>query len=304
MKLPKIFNFPGAILMLVLACAPVANGALPNMQISGPAHEVVRMVSSGVPDEVIRAYVEATPAMFNLTSDNIINLQGSGVSSALLTAMLTHDKTVRDNANAYYASATAPQPPAMTPTAPPQPTPDESYATETADNGDYYGALSPYGNWNYLPGYGWGWQGYPGLGYDYYPWGVLGFGFWFDCPGRGWCWFPNSRFGSFNRFNHFDHFNRFGAFAGNRFDGRFRAGANFGARQSFGGNRSFAGNRSFGVNRSSAGFRGFSPAMGHFGGGQVSTARFGGSHFSGGGGSHFSGGGGGMHGGGGGGGHR
>jgi hypothetical protein len=205
--------------------------------------------------------------------------------------MLTHDKTLRDNASAYASSAmTQPQtmPSAPYPTGA-QPA-DEGYAN--GEDQDYYNGLAPYGNWNYETGYGWCWQPNAGLGYDYYPWGLLGYGFWFDFPGRGWCWFPNSRFNNFNRFNHFDHFNRFGAFAGNRFDGRFRAGANFGVRRSAG---SFGANRTFGVNRTigaSADFRGFSPAMGHFNGGQFSGARSGGNHFGGGnfGGGHFSGG--------------
>ncbi len=246
-------------------------------RLSGPAHEVVKMTASGVPEETIKAYVESTPATFNLTPDNIINLQGVGVSSAVMTDMLMHDKTLRDNASAYAATA-MPQPPAVMPTAPyptnPQPV-DNGYATATADEPDYYNGLTPYGNWNYLTGYGWCWQPYSWLGYNAYPWGLLGFGSWCNWPGRGWCWFPNSRFNHFDRFNRFDHFNhvnnfnRFSGFAGNRF------------QRGFSPVRSVGFSHSFGVNRSVSGFHGFSPAMGHFSGGH-----FGGGHSGGGGGFH------------------
>jgi hypothetical protein len=265
-------------------------------KLSGPAREVVKMVSSGVPEEVLKAYVESSQSAFNLSVDNIINMQGVGVSPAVMTDMLTHDKNLRDNASAYAAM----QPPTQTmapsqyPTAPE--TVDNGYA---ADDSDYYGALAPYGNWNYQAGYGWCWQPYVGLGINAYPWGILGYGGWCNFPGRGWCWFPNSRFHGFNCA---------GTFAGNRFSGR--GGVGFNGRFN-GGFHETAGagfNRGFAVNRSASVSHRFSPAMGHF-----SSGGFSGGHFSGGGHSSFGGGhsfggggargGGGAHGGGGGG-HR
>ncbi len=68
-----------------------------------------------------------------------------------------------------------------------------------------------YGNWSYLPGYGYGWAPivpvgwvpfgfgswcwYPGFGYTWIsadPWGWLPFhyGQWMFVPGAGWCWLP------------------------------------------------------------------------------------------------------------------
>jgi hypothetical protein len=73
-----------------------------------------------------------------------------------------------------------------------------------------------YGNWSYLPGYGYGWTPivpagwmpfgfgswcwYPGFGYTWIsgdPWGWLPFhyGQWVLVPGAGWCWLPGGGFG-------------------------------------------------------------------------------------------------------------
>jgi len=83
------------------------------------------------------------------------------------------------------------------------------------NGGSYYGwnDLSNYGDWNYFPGYGYGWSPfagigwspfmagqwcwYPGMGYtwiSFEPWGWLPyhFGGWQFYPGLGWAWFPGS----------------------------------------------------------------------------------------------------------------
>ncbi|HEX3797990.1 MAG TPA: hypothetical protein VH413_04750 [Verrucomicrobiae bacterium] len=264
----------------------VAPNPLATAKLSASAREVVRMVSSGVPDDVVKAYVESYPSAFNLNADNIIAMQGVGVSSAVMTGMLNHDKTLRENMGLYASTMQPPMQPSATA---PYPSVAQPADTSYGDDTDYYGALAPYGNWNYMDGYGWGWQPYSTLGFDAYPWGILGFGGWCNFPGRGWCWFPNSRFRSFNRF---------GAFAGNRFGGRFDGRFNTGFR----GNVGVGINRGFTVNRAT-GFRGFTPTVNRFGsGGAFSGTRIGGGVHSFGGGGHSFGGGGGARGGGGG--HR
>ncbi|HEV2348782.1 MAG TPA: DUF6600 domain-containing protein [Terriglobia bacterium] len=83
------------------------------------------------------------------------------------------------------------------------------------DNNSYYGwnDLSYYGDWNYFPGFGYGWAPYmsvgwspfmdgrwcwyPGFGYTWIsgePWGWLPyhFGGWAFQDGFGWTWFPSS----------------------------------------------------------------------------------------------------------------
>src|SRR5947209_17209450 len=100
--------------------------------------------------------------------------------------MLNHDMTDHPP---VMAGTTAP------PTVTPPLTPNAS-----ATDYDVYNNLAPYGYWNEVPDYGWCWQPYSGLGYDYYPWGWLGLGYWWNFPGRGWCWFPHSHFRGFDRF--------------------------------------------------------------------------------------------------------
>jgi hypothetical protein len=270
--------------VIAAAPAPAASNTLKINYVS-PTAQVEKLVSAGIPEDVIKAYVVNYPGAFNLTSDNIIQLQSTGVSGAVLTEMLNHDKALRDAANAM-------PPQSAPPSAYPQPQPGDqtamyptnpqSSATYTTDTPDYsaqnYTYLAGYGNWYYDNGYGWCWQGYPGLGYAYYPWGLLGYGNWRYWGNRGWCWYPNSGF--------FHTWNRGGNFAGNRFGGGF--------------NRGFSGNRSFSGFSGARG--GFSPSVIHSGGG---VSHFGGGGRVGGfgGGGHTGGFGGGGHGGGGGG-HR
>jgi hypothetical protein len=93
----------------------------------------------------------------------------------------------------------------------------QNSTTPEAYNGSdtFYGwsDLSYYGNWSYVPGFGYGWMPfvyagwypysfgrwcwYPGFGYTWIsfdPWGWLPFhyGGWTFAPGIGWLWFPGS----------------------------------------------------------------------------------------------------------------
>jgi hypothetical protein len=255
--------------------------------LSPPAREVVKMAVSGVPDAVIQAYINNSGSTFNLTPEAIIHLQGIGVSGAITTTMLAHDKQLRDN-----AAAIPPATPAAPPYAP-QTAPSEMPAPPTVQQPDYtdsaqappadpgYSSLAPYGYWNYIGGTGWCWQPYSWVWQYPYPWGLGCFsrGSWWFRPNFGWCWSPRARFGGFD--HDFDRrfdggFNR--GFA--RFNGGFTRSATF----FNGGTRGFSQNRSFGfassrpfVIHNSAGFsqrsfggggfnRGFSGGGSGFGG--------------------------------------
>src|SRR5579871_2451649 len=67
-------------------------------KLSQPAKDIVKMTVSGVPEDVIKSFIGSSPQVYALSSDNIINLQGVGVSASVTTAMLNHDKSIRDNA--------------------------------------------------------------------------------------------------------------------------------------------------------------------------------------------------------------
>jgi len=263
------------------APAPAAAGNPAIAKLSQPARDIVKMSVSGVPDDVIKSFINGSPAVFNLTPDNIINLQGVGVTASITTTMLNHDKGIRDNAPVMPPTMPGqmpPQPGAQYPQPVDQPAQTVYQPAVTQPVYDYTD-LSPYGSWNYVTDYGWCWQPFGWLGYNYYPWGLLSWGRWWNCPGRGWCWFPGSHF-------------RSPGFAG-------------GGRQFFNGRSGGFSHASVGFNHGTAGFgRGSSslsrPAsFGHtasvshaFAGVRSGrSAGFSASHFGGGGGSHFSGGG-------------
>jgi hypothetical protein len=222
---------------------------------SKPMRDVMKIANSGVPEEVVKAYIQNPSITFNLTADNIIQLQGAGVSPSIITAMLNHDTALRQGAS-------EPAPPPGQPALPP---PDQIQGAATAqanppttagygEAGAYYNDLAPYGTWSYLPDYGYYWQpygtfwaAYPGWGYPW--WGWFDTGWWF-CAGRGWCWFPCFHDRGFGR----DHQHGFG-FPGGR-------DHNFGTRGGFTashGGHPFAtssGNRTIG-NRQVTGNHGF-----------------------------------------------
>ena len=261
--------------------------APPERQLSGPARDVVKMLKSGVPEEVVKTFIQTSSSFFNLTPDDIVQLQALGISEVLTVTMLNHDKAQREKANL----AGPPSPPA-TAQAP------VVEGAPAASDAAIYSNLAPYGYWNDVPGYGWAWQPYGWLGYDYYPWAWLGFGYWWNCPGRGWCWFPHSHF------RNFDHFRGNGLFFGHNHltTAGFNRGLQSPTRSA---GQTLAFRNSTGINRATTGLRSSSPwVSGRFSSGSgfrtAATAGFssrgGGSFRSGvGGGGFRSGGGGGFH---------
>ncbi|HEX4645474.1 MAG TPA: hypothetical protein VH598_07675 [Verrucomicrobiae bacterium] len=237
-------------------------------RLSAPTKEVLKMASKGVPEDVLKAYIDNSSSTFNLTSDAIIYLQGQCVSGPVTSEMLSHDKALFQKASAYPPAVQAPLTPPVTAPYPYPATdvtqPDYSYATPPVNY--VYNEGYPGGYWYYAPAYG-GWCWYPFVGF-----GFGGFGF--------------HRFHDFDRFHHFDRFHDFD---------RFHHFENFNHFNHFNGgvpfHHQFAANRGF-TPVAHSGFTGLRAGGGaHFGGG-----------FHGGGGAHF--GGGGFHGGGGGGFHR
>ncbi|MDB6064681.1 MAG: hypothetical protein JWR26_889 [Pedosphaera sp.] len=219
----------------VAAAIPPEQTAENLRHLTAPVREVVTMATSGVADDVVKAYVDSSASTFNLTPQSIIRLKDLGVPGPVIAAMLKHDKVLRDNANMPPAPEMSQPIPGIN-----EPPPENIQNAQPSDSGysdqqippDYYDQLASYGNWNYAPDYGWGWQPDSSFWPNYaswgYPWGWLnsGWGFW---PGFGWSWSP--------RFHDRDRF-------GNRFDGRF---ANrFGDRFN---NRLFNGRDNFALNQ-------------------------------------------------------
>src|ERR1700722_8231994 len=126
--------------------------------LSPAAASVVSMAESGQGDDAQTAYIQGSQSPFNLSADDVIYLRDVGLSSAVITAMLNHDKGIP-------VAAPAPQytPPPVADMPPPTDVPDASappaYVSDApADVSYFYNNLQPYGAWVNLDGYGWCWQ--------------------------------------------------------------------------------------------------------------------------------------------------
>jgi hypothetical protein len=138
---------------------PMAAGAT-NVatNISPAAADVIRLAESGVGDDVLLAYIQNSQSAFNLGADEVVYLRDVGVSSTVITAMLNHDTTLRNQLAANPnpvpppEAVQEPMPPA------PQEAPPDYSSTPPADVNYFYNDLSPYGTWAELAGVGWCWQ--------------------------------------------------------------------------------------------------------------------------------------------------
>ncbi|MDB6110736.1 MAG: hypothetical protein JWR69_2486 [Pedosphaera sp.] len=194
-------------------------------RLASPVRDVIQMSDSGVAADVLTSYIQNSPSTFNLKPDDIIYLKDIGLPGGIISAMLAHDKAVRDNAIPQSLPAgVAPPPGGQSPYSPPaQPSADTENPMPQSQNyqpdeGNYfYSYLSPYGTWGNLPGYGSFWQPYAAIsstgwapycdngrwcysnvGWFWnsnYAWGWAPFhyGRWWNHPTEGWIWFPGTQ---------------------------------------------------------------------------------------------------------------
>lgn len=143
--------------------------------VSPGAAELVKM-ADGTSDDVLLAYVKNSTTAFELSADQILYLRDIGISSPVISAMLSRDSELRNQSQSYtYDQKLYPAAPpaAGTPTqAPPPPepgphpaaveaplTPPTTYVSSPPPEvGYFYANLSPYGTWVQLEGVGWCWQ--------------------------------------------------------------------------------------------------------------------------------------------------
>jgi hypothetical protein len=104
---PKTDSPPRAVTATPIA--PAGAAALSpglNTPLAGSASEVQRLTQAGVDQPVILAYITNSTRIFKLNPDDIIHLQGAGVSPQVISAMIEHDQSL---------SAAAPPPANPTP---------------------------------------------------------------------------------------------------------------------------------------------------------------------------------------------
>lgn len=202
------------------------------LKLSSKTSEMVKLSQAGVNEAVMLAFVTNSTGTFNLGSDQIVYLNDLGIPSEVLTAMIEHDRLIREGGAAAAPAAPAAAFAATVPlaeataTAAPSAEPPPAGATESVPappaNVTYnyfYNSLSPYGTWFEVDGYGrcWqpsvvvlnsGWRPYADGGRwiysDYgwywnsdYSWGWAPFhyGRWFCHSRWGWCWRPDYTWG-------------------------------------------------------------------------------------------------------------
>jgi hypothetical protein len=185
---------------------------------SSGADDLIRMARSGVDEEVLIAYIDAAPDVFDLSADDIITLKDLGVPSKVISEALRHGhanesdstsvaeageriKTAADDTSAEVSTASAAAPP-----------------TGDLNISFFYESLYPYGNWLDIDGE-WCWQPnamamspdwapYSRNGHwmdsdwgwcwvsDYsWGWAPFHYGRWFRHRAHGWCWVPDTEWG-------------------------------------------------------------------------------------------------------------
>jgi hypothetical protein len=198
-----------------------------NIQPGRPLAQIVKLANSGIEENVLMAYVTNSTSTFNLNAEEIIYLKDIGVPDMVVTAMIARDQVLRESSVAANAPAPEPAPPQSPGDVAPQPEPGAQYspepapaAAEVASDAGFYNALSPYGNWVDVEGYGrcWqptvgvintGWQPYYDSGRwvysdcgwywvsDYsWGWAPFHYGRWFRHNHLGWCWMPDTVWGA------------------------------------------------------------------------------------------------------------
>jgi hypothetical protein len=190
---------------------------------SSPLAQVARLTQAGVDQSIILTYVTNSSSTFNLDSDKIIYLSDLGAPSNLITAMMLRDQQLQAQFAASQAAQQASQiqPAPAAPPAAAAPTattdvaaqPDTQPAPVTVDS--FNDALSPYGSWIVVNGYGRCWRPtvvaydptwqpycdrgrwvYTDCGWYWnsdYAWGAtFHYGRWFRDASVGWCWYPDT----------------------------------------------------------------------------------------------------------------
>jgi hypothetical protein len=187
--------------------------------------EVVKLVESSVSDEVTMAYIQNSTTPYNLSSSDILYLKDVGLSSQVVTAMLSRDTTLKkQQPYVQPGQPQVPQPepqPVEAPLTPPaiqtEAIPPPAYVSNPPPEVNYfYNDLSPYGSWVQLEGYGWCWQPrtvivnhewrpycdgghwvYSDAGWywqsDYsWGWAAFHYGRWHRHERCGWVWLPDT----------------------------------------------------------------------------------------------------------------
>jgi hypothetical protein len=155
---------------------PVPPQAMAPPKLSPGVDEVVQLAQAQMEDEVLLAYIENSPAPFDLDVHQILYLHDLGLSAQVIAAMVRQSQAL-DNVESVpaipeeagepaLATATPAQEPqveanAASDTSPPPPTAaavNVEQGPQQVTNNYFYNALAPYGTWVQDSEYGWSWR--------------------------------------------------------------------------------------------------------------------------------------------------
>jgi hypothetical protein len=202
--------------LILGVCAIIGFASSQNAVMASPAaDDLIRMARSGVDEEVLSAYINASPDTYDLSADDIITLKDLGVPSKVIKEALGHgaqaDTSGQGLSSAQPAATASEQ-------APQQLVPSSAALAPAPDDQNisfFYEALYPYGNWLEIDGT-WCWQPnaaivsidwapycrhghwvYSDCGWfwnsDYsWGWAPFHYGRWFRHAVHGWCWVPDN----------------------------------------------------------------------------------------------------------------
>jgi|WetSurMetagenome_2_1015567.scaffolds.fasta_scaffold00130_9 hypothetical protein len=198
MRLPHLY--PKGVLLAAASLASVLLFSTPAF--ADETDELINLAQSGVDEEVMITFIDQSPDVFDLSSDDIVTLKNLGVSSRVINGAMRHN---RGGGSAEPSQS----PPPSQVTAPPPGDLNVSY---------FYQALYPYGTWFNVDGmWCWrpgaidgepGWTPYCNRGHwvftdwgwtwvsDYiWGWAPFHYGRWFRHPAHGWLWVPDNEWG-------------------------------------------------------------------------------------------------------------
>jgi hypothetical protein len=196
----------------------------PPPRVSPGVEEVIQLARAQMDDAVLLAFIENSPARFNLGAEAILYLHDLGLSTEVIAAMIRHDENLpmpdwETPATPVSEPVAVAEPAeAAPPTAVAVSTGTAPAAGTTVTHNHFYNALAPYGEWMELPEFGWGWRPtvavvntswrpyvhggrwiFTDCGWywnSFYSWGWAPFhyGRWHR-SGIGWVWFPDTHWG-------------------------------------------------------------------------------------------------------------
>jgi hypothetical protein len=204
--------------ILLCACMTMVIHLTNNVAMATPeADDLIKMARSGVDEEVLTAYIDASQIVFDLNADDIVTLKDLGVPAKVISEALRHghanepDSTSVAEAREAIKSASGDNGQISSSAAVVPPPSDLNISF-------FYESLYPYGNWLTING-DWCWQPnatvmspdwapYCSYGHwvdsdwgwcwvsDYsWGWATFHYGRWFHHRTRGWCWIPDNEWG-------------------------------------------------------------------------------------------------------------